>query len=242
MPSPRIPMIAQIVVSVVATLLVRAPARAEDPTPPKYEMKTFQLVLVRQAGSPRFMDERVVQATQEAHLAWLKQLHSAGKLLASGPIEKGGDLRSVLVLDVPTKAEAEEIVKGDPWVKAGRDVPEVHPWWAADGIMKKTTDVTRLTARWIGLLNRPPNAPQYPKEKLEEIQKGHMANIRKMADSGDLAIAGPMGEDGALRGIFVFRTDDPERVKALCAQDPAVQAGRLSVELYRWAVPEGSIP
>ncbi len=228
---------------VLALLAVLAPAaRAEEKAPPEYTMKTFQLVLIRQAGKAAFMDERVVQATQEAHLAWLKRLHERGTLLASGPIEKGGDLRSVLVVDVPTKAEAEAIVAEDPWVKAGRDVAEVHPWWAADGIMKRTTDVTRLTARWLGLLDRPPNAPPYPEEKLQEIQKGHMANIQKMTDSGDLVIAGPMGDDGVLRGIFVFRTDDPERLKALCAQDPAVQAGRLSVRLYRWAVPEGSIP
>ena len=156
-------------------------ARAEEKAPPKYTMKTFQLVLIRQAGKPSFMDERAVQATQEAHLAWLKKLHTVGTVLVSGPIERGGDLRAAMVLDVPTKAEAESIVKDDPWVKAGRDAPEVHPWWAADGIMKKTEDVTRLTARWIGLLERPPDAPQYPKEKLEEIQKGHMANIQKMA-------------------------------------------------------------
>lgn len=217
-------------------------ARAEDKAPPKFTMKTFQLVLIRQAGSPKFMDERVVQATQEAYLAWLKKLHAVGTVLASGPIERGGDLLAAMVLDVPTKAEAETVVKDDPWVKAGRDVPEVHPWWAADGIMKKTTDVTRLTARWIGFLNRPSNAPQYPKEKLEELQKGHMANINKMADSGDLAIAGPMGEDGVLRGIFVFRTDDPERLRALCAEDPTIKAGRLTVDLYRWAIPEGAIP
>ena len=234
----RLPLLILAIVAALAPTI----ARAEDKAPPKYTMKTFQLVLIRQAGSPKFTDERVVQATQEAYLAWLKKLHAVGTVLVSGPIERGGDLRAAMVLDVPTKAEAETVVKDDPWVKAGRDVAEVHPWWAADGIMKKTTDVTRLTARWIGFLNRPPNAPQYPEEKLQELQKGHMANINKMAASGDLAIAGPMGEDGVLRGIFVFRTDDPERLKALCAEDPAIKAGRLSVELYRWAVPDGAIP
>ncbi len=216
-------------------------AAAEEKAPPEPEVKTYQLVLVRAAGKPRFMDERAVQATQEAHLAWLARLHAEGKAVASGPIEKGGDLRSALVLDVASKEDAEAIVREDPWVKAGRDVAEVHPWWAAD-VFRKTTDMTRLTARWIGLLKRPPNAPQYPEAKLEEIQKGHMANILKMAGSGDLAVAGPMGDDGALRGIFVFRTDDPEHLKALCAEDPAIRAGRLTVELYRWAVPDGAIP
>ncbi len=230
--------------AVLAVLSAAAPgmAPAEENAPPKPEMKTYQLVLVRAAGKPRFMDERVVQATQEAHLAWLRRLHADGKAVASGPVEKGGDLRGVLVLDVASKEEADAIVRGDPWVKAGRDVTEVHPWWAASGAFAKITDVTRLTARWIGFLKRPANAPQLPEARLQEIQDGHMANIRKMAASGDLAIAGPMGEDGVLRGIFVFRTDDPEHLEALCGEDPAVRSGRLAVELYRWAVPEGAIP
>ncbi len=225
-------------------LLVAATAivRAGEATPPEPDMKTYQLVLVRAAGKPRFMDERAVQATQEAHLAWLKRLHADGKAVASGPIERGGDLRSALVLDVASKEEAEAIVRDDPWVKAGRVAPEVHPWWASGGVFRRTTDVTRLTALWLGLLKRPPDAPGLPEEKLKELQNGHMANIRKMAASGDLAIAGPTGDDGALRGIFVFRTDDPEHLRALCAEDPAVKAGRLTVELYRWAVPEGAIP
>ncbi len=69
-----------------------------------------------------------------------------------------------------------------------------------------------------------------------------MANIRAMAASGDLVIAGPLGDDGPLRGVFVFRTTDLARVRELVARDPAVKAGRLGAELYPWRVPEGTLP
>ena len=57
-----------------------------------------------------------------------------------------------------------------------------------------------------------------------------------------LIAAGPFGDDGRLRGIFVFRVGSLEEAKALTASDPAVQAGRLAMELHTWMVPEGILP
>jgi uncharacterized protein YciI len=37
------------------------------------------------------------------------------------------------------------------------------------------------------------------------IQEGHMANIRKMAAAGKLAVAGPFAGNGDLRGVFIFQ-------------------------------------
>jgi len=51
-----------------------------------------------------------------------------------------------------------------------------------------------------------------------------------------------MGDDGRLRGILVFRATDPERITTAVAEDPAIQAGRLEMELYPWNVPKGSLP
>src|SRR6185369_78385 len=44
-------------------------------------------------------------------------------------------------------------------------------------------------------LNRAPNAPTYSKEKSEEIQNGHMANIRRLHSEGKLLMAGPFMDD-----------------------------------------------
>jgi uncharacterized protein len=75
-----------------------------------------------------------------------------------------------------------------------------------------------------------------------EIQKGHMANIQRLADMKKLVVAGPFGDDGRLRGIFVFRVDSLDEARALTLTDPAVQAGRLALELHPWIVPEGILP
>jgi len=57
-----------------------------------------------------------------------------------------------------------------------------------------------------------------------------------------LVVAGPFGDDGRLRGIFVFKVASIDEARALAATDPAVQAGRLALQIHAWVVPEGILP
>lgn len=61
-----------------------------------------------------------------------------------------------------------------------------------------------------------------------------MANINRMAEEGKLVTAGPFMDDGELRGIYIFNVATVEEAKALTETDPAVQAGRLVMELHPW--------
>jgi uncharacterized protein YciI len=74
------------------------------------------------------------------------------------------------------------------------------------------------------------------------IQAGHMANIRAMWQARKLIIAGPIGDDGDLRGIFIFRVPRLEDAQALVASDPAVKAGRLVGEIHPWWIEKGTLP
>jgi uncharacterized protein YciI len=76
----------------------------------------------------------------------------------------------------------------------------------------------------------------------QALQEAHMANIRALWQAGKLVIAGPMGEDGDLRGIFVFDVATLDEAKALAASDPAVKAGRLVAEIHPWWVERRALP
>jgi len=67
-----------------------------------------------------------------------------------------------------------------------------------------------------------------------KLQEGHMANINRMAEEGKLVLAGPFMGDGEFRGIYVFNVTTVEEAKALTETDPAIQAGRLVMELHPW--------
>jgi uncharacterized protein YciI len=90
-------------------------------------------------------------------------------------------------------------------------------------------------------LNRAANAPTVSKEKGEEIQAGHMANIKRLYDEGRLVMAGPFMDDTSLRGIFVFKADTPDAVKEWISTDPAVKAGRLEGDIHPWTIGKGEI-
>jgi len=84
----------------------------------------------------------------------------------------------------------------------------------------------------MAFLKSGPNRDQDP-EAAQEIQAGHMAHIASMAESGKLVLAGPFLDGGDIRGIFVFDAT-MEEAEALTAADPAVQSGRLVMELHSW--------
>jgi uncharacterized protein len=71
-------------------------------------------------------------------------------------------------------------------------------------------------------------------ETAREIQRGHMENINRLAKEGKLILAGPFLDGGALRGIFLFNVGTVEEARALTETDPAIQAGRLEMELHPW--------
>ena len=85
----------------------------------------------------------------------------------------------------------------------------------------------------MAFLKAGPNRDQ-DTESAEAMQAAHMANIKKMAEEGILILAGPFLDEGELRGIYLFDVETIEEAEALTASDPAIQAGRLSMELHPW--------
>ena len=55
-----------------------------------------------------------------------------------------------------------------------------------------------------------------------------------MSDSGQLVLAGPFLDDGDIRGIYIFAVQSIEEAEELTSSDPAIQAGRLVMELRPW--------
>jgi uncharacterized protein YciI len=93
------------------------------------------------------------------------------------------------------------------------------------------------------LLVRPPNAPEKPKAELDQLQEGHMANMRRLADEGKLFKAGPIEDFSGrnIRGIFILKTESVDQAREWVATDPSVKAGRLTPEFMKWYVQKGSL-
>lgn len=74
-----------------------------------------------------------------------------------------------------------------------------------------------------------------------KLQKGHMDNIGRLYYEGKIKVAGPFGDNGDWRGIFIFDAETREEVDSLLKTDPAIAAGRLKYDIRPWyTAPMGS--
>lgn len=104
---------------------------------------------------------------------------------------------------------------------------------------KKDEAAGEMKQYFFVMLKRGPNRGQ-DSLTAKKLQEGHMANIGRMANEGKLAIAGPFGDNGDWRGIFIFDMKTMDEVKKEVDQDPAIQAGRLAYEIHPWWAGRGS--
>ena len=69
----------------------------------------------------------------------------------------------------------------------------------------------------------------------DSLFREHLANIGRLADHGDLVVAGPFGKNNNnYRGIFILNVQTVEDAKKLLETDPAVKAKLLEPDLYTW--------
>lgn len=86
------------------------------------------------------------------------------------------------------------------------------------------------------VLNRGPAVASLSDAERQTIQAEHLANIGRLAEAGNIVVAGPFGRenhDPTQRGIFIFDVATLEEAEALTRTDPAVIGGVLTMELSR---------
>lgn len=97
----------------------------------------------------------------------------------------------------------------------------------------KSGATPELKRYWMVFLRKGPRRNQ-DTAVAAKIQHDHLANINKLANAGKILLAGPFGDDGDLRGIFIMDCKDSLEVVSLVNTDPAVAAGRLTFEVKSW--------
>jgi uncharacterized protein len=100
-----------------------------------------------------------------------------------------------------------------------------------------------LEAFELVLLRRPASAPDHPEAELERIQRAHLEYYARLREAGQVVTNGPLDgqADPSLRGLAFCRAGSLEQSRQLAEADPAVQAGRLTVQIMTWYCPPGTM-
>jgi uncharacterized protein YciI len=85
------------------------------------------------------------------------------------------------------------------------------------------------------ILKTGPKDAEIKGDARKEVFAGHFANIKRLADEGKLAVAGPFGKnDKTWRGLYIFNVATIEEAEKLVVLDPAVKAGVFVPDLTPW--------
>lgn len=73
------------------------------------------------------------------------------------------------------------------------------------------------------------------KSRVDSLFRGHLDNIRILAEAGKIIVAGPLGKNARnYRGIFIFDEQDKAKVAELLQTDPALKTDLLAYDIYTW--------
>lgn len=124
------------VATILAGLLVAFAAAAQSPDagPGGWEMTTYYVGFLYRGARWTPGETPESRKLQEEHMANIRRMGEAGKLVIAGPFTDDGELRGLYVFRAGSAEEARALVESDPAVRAGRLRFEIHPWYAARNI------------------------------------------------------------------------------------------------------------
>jgi len=206
-------------------------------------MVQFQMAILKKGPKWEATGDTERNQILHQHLRNVIALLTSGKAVAAGPFGDGSDLAGIFILRAASTEEAKTWVDADPAVKAELVISELHPWLSEDIFGKANLPLDFKTV-YFGFLKKGPNRKGGDDKlpEVQELQKAHLANINRLAETKKLVMAGPFADDGELRGIFVFRVDSLKEAQDLAATDPMIKIDRLKIDLHPWQVPAGIIP
>ena len=113
------------------------PALARQLGADQYGMRPYVLAFLK-SGPTKPASPEQAALLQQAHMANIRRMADAGKLVLAGPFMDDGELRGIYVFAVATLDEARALTSSDPAVQAGTLVMELHPWYGSAALMQVT--------------------------------------------------------------------------------------------------------
>ncbi|WP_297090705.1 YciI family protein [uncultured Draconibacterium sp.] len=102
-------------------------------------------------------------------------------------------------------------------------------------------DTTYTMKRYVFMLLNKGETRSQDSIQAAKIQEQHLAHLNKLSEEGKLIVAGPFEEGGDHRGLLIFDVATVEEALQLEGADPAVKAGRLSMEAFYWWGAKGTV-
>jgi uncharacterized protein YciI len=227
---------------ILLTLFGKAFSQDSTKSDPAYEMTTYVMGFL--VKGPTWTQDKTPESAklQQSHMLHIFSLIDSNKAKIAGPFLDNQEVRGIIIFNTDSIELARTWESVDPAVQAGRLSMQFTKWFAGKGIMKHPDSPIAFAKYFFGFLKKGPKWTSSETDEVKKIQEGQATNINTMTKAGKLVLVGQFIDGGDNRGVYIFKTESHDEAQALSAHDPAVQAGRLIVELHPWMVTKGSLP
>lgn len=125
-----------ILFTIIISLSVKSMAQDNDSKSdePKFSMKQYFFVFLNAVPDRPQLDSAKAMEIQTGHLANISKMWEEGKCILAGPFMDNHNTRGILIMDVTSKEEVEELLKNDPAITNGRLTAEIRPWYGPVGL------------------------------------------------------------------------------------------------------------
>jgi len=110
----------------------------------------------------------------------------------------------------------------------------------------KDAEKMGMTIYYVFLLKKGPTWSPDSTLEISALQEAHLANLKRLAEIGNLVINGPLldsfATSGEIRGIGAPKAKSLEEAQELIGTDPMVRVGRLVFELHTWMIGKNILP
>ena len=186
-------------------------------------------------GPHRDQPEAELPKMQEEHLANLGRLWKEGKSPLAGPLGDDGFTRGIVVVKAASRDAVSAHFAPDPFVRVGRLAVEAYPWSGRAESFGVPIEPVKLVQATLVIVKKGPRwAAHAP-----DLAAAHAAHLRRLETEGALALSGALSDAGDKLEVLMLRTADAKEAAALFAEDPAVRAGHMTVELHPQYLADG---
>jgi hypothetical protein len=207
-------------------------------------IQTNTFVFLNTGISPKekgISDEEVGRM-QAQHVGNFGTQFNLGKLMAAGPVGRGGKTRGIVVLAVHTPEQIAECFKPDPYVQSRILEAETHPWLV--DVMKFSTPKVpfQMGQHTLCTVKKGANWKMRRSEFTPDSIIGLFPTLKKDVRSGELLISGPFTDGGEKLGVILFCSTNKADIQARLESEPSVKRGEVQVELVAQYLGKGTFP
>jgi uncharacterized protein YciI len=202
------------------------------------QTNTFVFLNTGISAKEKGITDDEVAKMQAQHVGNFGTQFNLGKLMAAGPVGRGGKTRGIVVLAVHSPEQIAECFKPDPYVQSGILETETHPWLV--DVMKFSTPKVpfQMEQYTLCIVQKGANWKSSSRQMTPDSMREIFPSLKK--DARELLISGPFTDGGDRLGVMLFYSTNKAKIQAKLEKETSITRGEVHFELVSQYLGKGT--